>query len=56
METAHAYSAEPLRNSSILNENFLRFHLQDKHNASNNKTIGILPIKSKVNNYFFTER
>lgn len=27
-------SAEPSRSSCILNENFLRFHLQDKHNAS----------------------
>ena len=32
--TAHADSVEPLCTSCVFNESFLRFHLQDKHNAS----------------------
>lgn len=32
--TVHAKGAEVIMPSSCLLENFLRFHLQDKHNAS----------------------
>ena len=45
-------SVEPLYNSRILNENFLRFHLQDKHNASIFNGLGAPKSNRKSSNYF----
>lgn len=50
----HAGYAELAMQTLVLGENFLRFHLQDKHNASfQENTIGE-PIRCKDNKKFFS--